>query len=172
MRFPILACLLALVPGCGGNQEAEFRAVADKAMAELKIKTSAHQSLWEIGKADRWNLDQDQGLLTFTFPDKTVSAEAQIIGSYNQAKGTWLWSWDNPSVLPNLTQSSLKVREYGKEHGFAKLTKSSWSGTEDEAWEAAALAMFVSGAQGVYRGPAGDVFVFITFGEPRIQKRN
>jgi hypothetical protein len=35
----------------------------------------------------------------------------------------------------------------------------------------AALATLLCDAQGAYRGPAGDVYVFMTFGTPRIEKK-
>jgi hypothetical protein len=42
----------------------------------------AHMS-WGLGSADRWGLDQRTGIITWTFSDKTATAPAQIIGSYN-----------------------------------------------------------------------------------------
>ena len=165
----MLSSLLALV-GCGKSNDAEFREVAGKAMDELRLKTSAHQAAWGLGQAKRWALDQEKGVLVFTFPDKIVNCEAQIVGSYNKPKGTWLWSWDNPSVISKMAGASEKARAYGKTHCFAMLTKPEWSGSEDEAWEMAALTVSLSGAQGVYRGPAGDVLVFIAFGTPQISK--
>src|SRR5690349_15265689 len=40
----------------------------------------AHMS-WGLGAANRWGLDQSTGIITWTFPDKTATAPAQIIGS-------------------------------------------------------------------------------------------
>jgi hypothetical protein len=165
----MFSALIALI-GCGKNNETEFRGAVEKAMIELRMKTASHQSVWGFGQAKRWDLNQDQGTLIFTFSDKTVSCEAQIIGSYDKVKGTWLWSWDNPSVASNMVHSSNQLKEYGKLHGFTKLTRAEWKATEDEAWEVAALAMSVLKAQGVYRGPAGDTLVFFSFGAPQIQK--
>ncbi|WP_435827969.1 DUF6882 domain-containing protein [Nocardia asteroides] len=47
---------------------------------------------WGLGSADRWDLDQTTGLITWTFPDKTATAPAQIIGSHNPGAGTWMWA--------------------------------------------------------------------------------
>jgi hypothetical protein len=57
-----------------------------------------------LGKSERWDLNQSDGNLIFTFADKTVTCEAQIIGSFDKAKGTWLWAWDNPGVGTNLSR--------------------------------------------------------------------
>ena len=99
--------------------------------------------MWGFGKADRWNLNQADGNLIFTFPDKTVTCEAQIIGSLDKSKGTWLWAWDNPGVATNLTRASQQLRDYGKQHRFSKLTRAEWKGSADEAREMVALATLV-----------------------------
>lgn len=148
-----------------------FPQLCEKAMNDLQTKTAAHASLWGLGDAERWSLDQDQGNLVFTFPDKVVTCKAQIIGSWDQKLGTWMWAWANESVEKQLAVQSRKIRAYGVEHKIAKLTKAEWAATEDEAWKIAALACLIGDAQGVYRGPAGDISVFIAFGAPKIQKK-
>lgn len=42
----------------------------------------AHMS-WGLGSADRWDLDQTTGTITWTFADKTATAPAQILGSFS-----------------------------------------------------------------------------------------
>jgi hypothetical protein len=166
----MMASLLALF-GCGEKVNPAFGTLVEKAMNDLQTKTASHQAVWGLGKSDRWDLNQDDGNLIFTFPDKTVTCEAQIIGSFDKTKGTWLWSWDNPGVATNLTQASRWLRDYGTKKQYEKLTRPEWKATENEAWEMVALATLLCNAQGAYRGPAGEVGVFMTFGAPKIQKR-
>jgi hypothetical protein len=166
-NFLMIASLL----GCGENVDPAFKTLTEKAMNDLQAKTASHQAFWGLGKSERWDLNQNDGNLIFTFADKTVTCEAQIIGSFDKTKGTWLWAWDNPAVATNLTRSSLKLRDYGSQHQYDKLTRAEWKATEEDAWQMAALATFLCDAQGAYRGPAGDVYVFMTFGPPKIQKR-
>ncbi|MFE2579344.1 DUF6882 domain-containing protein [Streptomyces sp. NPDC059378] len=47
----------------------------------------AHMS-WGLGSADRWDLDQTTGIITWTFPDKTATASAQILGSFRSRIST------------------------------------------------------------------------------------
>ncbi|MEM7316566.1 MAG: DUF6882 domain-containing protein [Planctomycetota bacterium] len=96
---------------------------------------------------------------------------AQIIGSFNTKDNSWLWAWDNPSVLDKLKAHALKLKEYGEEHGIERLTDRKWTGTEDDAWEMAALAVKLCDAQGAYRGPAGSTLIFMTFGKVKMSKR-
>jgi hypothetical protein len=105
-----LPVVLILV-GCGERTDAEFRTLLDEAQNDLVAKTSAQEAAWGFGKATRWDLNQDNGLLVFTFPDKTVTCEAQIIGLLDKSRGTWLWSWGNLRVATNLTIASRLLAE-------------------------------------------------------------
>src|SRR5262245_48065666 len=102
--------------------DAEFRALLDRCMAELRLKTEAHAGGWGLGTTDRWDLDQEDGHLVFTSKKMTATAAAQIIGTYSTESGTFLWAWDHPSVLPPLQEHARCVRQYGEQHGIAALT--------------------------------------------------
>lgn len=142
-----------------------------RSMEELRIKTAAHDRLWHLGEA-AWNVDQDEGTIIFTAPDGTVArCSVQIIGTFNTSDSTWLWGWDHPSVQPPLREDAERVRAYGEAHGLERLTTRMLEATEDECWEFAALACKLADAQGAYRGPAGEAFVFMSFGQPRLSKR-
>jgi hypothetical protein len=70
--------------------DAEYRALIDRSMEELRLKTAPHDSGWGLGAAD-WAVNQDTGLITFTGRKMTPTAPAQIMGTYNIQDGTWLW---------------------------------------------------------------------------------
>jgi hypothetical protein len=145
--------------------EADYRALVERSLEELRLKTEAHARAWGLGTTDRWDLDQEDGRLIFTSKEVTAAAPAQIIGTYSTQSGTWLWAWDHPSVLPPLQEHARRVWEYGEQHGIAALTTRKLECTETEAWEFTALACHLCDAQGAYRGPAGPALVFMTFGE-------
>jgi hypothetical protein len=144
----------------------EFIQLLDASMEALRAKTVGHQVGWGFGKADRWSLDLSQGDLLFTFANGIVATcPAQIVGTLDSTDGSWLWGWANPSVPESLQLDSLLVRDYGEQRQITRLTSAEWPCTEDEAWRMAALACNLCEAQGVYRGPAGTTFVFITFSD-------
>jgi len=151
----------------------EFGAFLRVCMAELRAKTMGHQTGWGLGKSENWSLDLSQGDLLFTFVDGVVATcPAQIVGSLDSGDGSWLWAWANPSIPESLQADSLLVRNYGEQHKIERLTSPEWPCTEQEAWCMAALACKLSGAQGVYRGPAGSAYVFITFGKVNLSKKS
>ena len=151
---------------------ADFPTLQKLSIEELKQKTEAHMGIWGIDKIERWDLSQESGELVFSLRGglKAVTA-AQIIGTYNSEDHTWLWAWANSSINEKLQVDALKVRKYGEEHNIERLTKSKWTGTEEDAWAMAALAVKLCGEQGAYRGPAGETKVFIAFGEVKLSKK-
>lgn len=158
----------------GSEEESqEFKALLDRSLKELQLKTEGHVMGWGLGKSKRWDLDQSRGDLIFTFDDGVIATcPAQIIGSFDSESGTWLWAWANPSLEDSLKRDSLRVRDYGSEHNIARLTSAQWPGTEADAWLMAALACNLCSAQGIYRGPAGTAFVFISFSGVELSKKS
>ncbi|HEX7721702.1 MAG TPA: hypothetical protein VF397_06060 [Pyrinomonadaceae bacterium] len=168
-----LAVLIMIALGQANTQlPPDFATLQKLSVDELKLKTDAHRTVWGLDRPHRWDLNQDSGELVFSFPDgiKAV-AQAQIIGTYNTDDHTWLWAWANPSIEDRLKADALTVRKYGEEHHVARLTQRKWTGTEDDAWAMAALAVKLCGEQGAYRGPAGPTKVFIAFGEVTLSKK-
>ena len=119
-----------------------------------------HRSEWGLGSADRWDLDQETGRLTWTFPHLTASAPAQILGSFSADAGEWLWAWANPSVLPGMAEEAHSVRSWGLERGHAALTADRVAATEETAATLASIAFRIAEATGFYRSGG----LFMTFG--------
>jgi len=149
---------------------AALRKEIEKAVSGLQALTAAHDGVWQIGQA-AWSVDQEQGTITFNSPKRIVAtAPVQVIGSYNSQDGTWLWSWNNPSLEVRLTEHARKVQAFGNEKGYAILTTPKLECPEEQCWELTALACMLAGAQGAYRGPAGATRVFMTFGQVKLTK--
>jgi hypothetical protein len=148
----------------------EFKALIDGSMQGLRLQSEAHQSTWRFGKSERWDFSLDTGELVFTFPDMVARAQAQIIGSFDSQDGSWMWAWANRSIPEPLARDSIRVRAYGEQHRIERLTTPSWLGEEMDGWRMAALANRLCESNGVYRGPAGATFVFLTFGKVQLTK--
>jgi hypothetical protein len=146
-----------------------YETLVARSMGELRFRTGSFDRMFQLGQA-AWQFDQDSATITFTSPTGVVaSAPAQIAGSFNTVDSTWLWSWANPSVEPNLAAHARIAQEYGKRRNAAELTTPKLTTTESKAWELAAVTCKLGGYQGAYRGPAGQTMVFITFGEVRMK---
>jgi hypothetical protein len=122
----------------------------------------AHMT-WGLGSADRWDLDQRTGIITWTFPDKIATAPAQIIASYNPTAASWLWAWANNSILPHMSRESQSVRDWGTANGLAALTEPKLPVDDETAATLAAVALRITEATGFYRGTGAASIPIITF---------
>jgi hypothetical protein len=141
--------------------------VFGRANSEIQLKTQLFRSIFGEEHFD-WNVDLDAGTISFTSATKTVSAPVQVIGTYNTLDQTFLWGWDHPSVPEPRGADARLARRFGQLHDLPLFTTRMVECTEEQAWSFTAVALYLSGAQGAYRGPAGTTMVFMTFGEMTI----
>jgi len=117
---------------------------------------------FRLGDCKRYDLDQQKGTIEFSSDGQVgVVAEMHIVGSTSTKTGTWLWSWDNPSILPNVKHCMEEVREYGRVHNIERLLKSKWTGDEQDGWEMTAIAAYLLKADGAYRSPSDRGALFL-----------
>jgi hypothetical protein len=154
-----------------GGETAEFKEFLEGSMEGLKRLTEVNQGTWGLGNEERWDFEQDTGILTFIFPDKVIRTQAQIIGTFDSVSKSWMWSWANLSIAEPLTHDALRVREYGEEHGIDRLTNPRRPCDESDAWDMTALACRLCNRSGGYRGPAGTTYGFFTFGMVKYCKK-
>ncbi|WBO68760.1 DUF6882 domain-containing protein [Streptomyces camelliae] len=129
----------------------------------IRQLAQAHMT-WGLGTADRWDLDQTTGLITWTFPDRSATAPAQILGSYSPRAGSWMWAWANPSILPEMSRDARSLRDWGEAHGHHAFTRAKFDADEQAVSTLVAIAVRATRATGFYRGPGGNASVIITFG--------
>jgi hypothetical protein len=82
-----------------------------------------------------------------------------------------LWGWDHPSVQPALRKHAELAREWGYTHDMNDYTTQLVQCSQDKVWEFVAVAARLGEANGAYRGPGGSTFIFMTFGQITLQKR-
>ncbi|MFB7510367.1 DUF6882 domain-containing protein [Streptomyces broussonetiae] len=123
----------------------------------------AHMS-WGLGSADRWDLDQTTGIITWTFPDKTATAPAQILGSFSPGSGSWVWAWANKSILPDMSRDARSFRDWAEANGHPALAQPEINADAQAASTLVALAVRVTEATGYYKGTGSSSSVIITFG--------
>lgn len=159
------ALLLAVGPIGSAQQRLTEPAgrVFARAEAEATIKSEALQMA--IGDdAYEFALDLEAGTIRFLGETRVVSAEVQVVGTYNTLDGTFLWGWDHPSVPEALAADARLSRTFGQRHRLPLFTTRKVECSEDEAWMFTAVALYLAGAQGLYRAPHGTTMVFLTLG--------
>ena len=132
--------------------------------------TRAHSDRWGLGTAQRWVLDQDEGRITWSFPDRIVSADAQILGSWNGTVNSFAWAWDNDSIQDKLCVTAARVRAFGLENDVVALTSSPLNLDESQARDLVALAFRLGDCTGLYHPYDGKLASYITFGAVTIEE--
>lgn len=134
---------------------------------DIQLKTALQMSAFGLGEGGGgpWAADLDAGTITLeTTRGFVLNAPVQVIGTLDTTNSSWLWGWDHPSVPEPQAEHARIVRDFGAAHGIDRLTTRMIEVNEGEAWDLAALALHLAGAQGAYRGPAGTTLVFMTYG--------
>lgn len=141
--------------------------VFGRAESAIALKTRLFQTIFGAEHFD-WAVDLEVGIIRFTSATRVVSAPVQVIGTYNTLDGTFLWGWDHPSIPEPRRADARLAREFGQRHNLPLFTTRMVECSEEQAWRFTAVALYLSGAQGAYRGPSGTTMVFMTFGEMTI----
>ena len=109
---------------------------------------------WQIGTYERFDFDQTTGLLTFSNAGvPMVYAPSQVVGTHSTVSETWLWAWDNSSILPALLEVALQTRAFGLRHSYSQLTTAKFPASERDSWYLAAIALYLSRSAFLYRCP-------------------
>lgn len=123
----------------------------------------AHRTHWGLGTADSWALDPAAGTLTWTFPDRTATAPAQLLGVHTLSTGVWLWGWAHPGVPPGMRRDADMLRDWAETHEHQAFTTSEIEVQDAALASLIAIAVRVTRATGFYRG-SGAVSPVLTFG--------
>jgi hypothetical protein len=146
--------------------------MADSRFVELV--TAAHQYLtarqdalmatFALSSYERWDWDADHRSIVFSDGGvPRVITQAQLVGSVSRKTGTWLWSWANDSIGPELREDIMEVRRFGEHHGIWQLTTAKWEAEEGDGWEMTSIAAYVLQAKGAYRMPSQHLVTFAIF---------
>lgn len=155
-----------------GKDKFDLQQFIAGSMEGLRLATNAHSETWHLGEEETWDINQDAGLIVFSFSDGSIAkAPVQIIGTFNANDNTFMWGWDHPSIVPALQESAKRVKEFAIENKIKELLSQKTSCDENRAWEYSALAMRLTEANCAYRAEASPgTYVFMNFGQVSLEK--
>lgn len=141
------------------EQYAEFQS---ECMSDLKVKIAKTVEGWHLTDFTHFDLDQTTGELVFSDDEAPrVRCSVQIIGTLSQQTNTWLWAWESPWVVDEMQKSARRVRDFGERRQLTDLTNAKYVADEAHAWNMTAIAAKLEDAEGAYRVPNRDVYVFM-----------
>jgi hypothetical protein len=118
---------------------------------------------------ERYDYNQESATLIFSSNGvPRLTMKIQVAGSWSSQSNTWLWSWDNDSILPDAAESVHMLQTFGQQHGFERLASAYWPAEEVDAWEMTCIACLLLQGEGVYRAPDDKGALFMVVRDPEL----
>lgn len=131
---------------------------------------AVHDRRWGMSRSRGWRLDQAAALVEWDLEDGgTARAPAQVLGSYNAAAGTYVWAWDNPTILEQVCETAWRIRDYGVAHEVFALTTSPLKLELDQLRDLVALSFRVGGCTGLFHPTRGQLTTYVVFGRVTLE---
>lgn len=117
----------------------------------------------------RYDYDQESATLIFSGADRpNLKLTIQVIGSWAAKSGTWLWAWENDSILLDAREHVHVLQQFGKQCAFERLSNAYFEATEADAWELTHIACLLLQGDGVYRAPDEDGALFMVLSDAEL----
>lgn len=147
-------------------------------------KLLATASEWSIARQERakatygidarpaWFYDGERRVMRFYDPAGTtggVLADVDIVGTFSVKTSTFMWRWANDGASDEERARMSPVRVFGEVRGFSRLTEECWEGTQLDAWDVTRIAAYLLGAEGLYRAPSDNLYLFMVLRRFRLE---
>lgn len=117
----------------------------------------------------RYDYDQESATLVFSGADRpNLKFTIQVIGSWAAKSGTWLWAWENDSILVGARDHVHVLQKFGAQCGFDRLSNAYFEATEADAWQLTHVACLLLQGDGVYRAPDEDGALFMVVSDAEL----
>ena len=107
---------------------------------------------FDIDSYGNWFYDDESAILRlYNNDDDEIFFKYIPIGTYSLNKKTWMWSWFNNYLNEKNKIETLKIKQFGEENQFEKLTTGTFPSDEFDGWEFLAIAQKLLNGIGVYK---------------------
>jgi hypothetical protein len=154
-------------PNLTNHLDSEFVVAA---RANLIEQNNAHAQTWQLGKEQGWSADMGMGVIVFRFNNGlSGTTHFQVVGSYDENDGSFLWGWAHPSVPAAFREHANLAKLWGSDNDHPAFISKNVKCSLDDAMDFAAVANSLAGAKGVYRGHSGKKYIFLTIGDIHVE---
>jgi hypothetical protein len=142
----------------------EYETFSREATDYLKARIEHAKAQFGIGSFPRYEYDLFRGEIWWgEVGAPKVRGRVTVVGTISTKSNTWLWSWANPHFSDIILGDIDKVRELGEREAITKLTEGKWAADEVDGWEMTSIAARLLEAQGAYRSPGANGFLFLLY---------
>lgn len=106
---------------------------------------------FNINSYANWFYDSESELLRLYNNDEDEIFFKYIrIGTFSPNENTWMWSWFNESIIGNSKLKTLKIKEFGIQNNYEKLTNGTFSSDQYDGFEFLAISQNILNGIGSY----------------------
>ena len=107
------------------------------------------------------NYDLDEAVIEFSDAESLLASfRITLVGTMSKSDGTWLWSWANETLPPEVTNGIEGVRAFGEANGYNLLVTPEWPIDEKLMGDVVAVAGIQLDAAGYFRSFSGDLALY------------
>jgi hypothetical protein len=130
----------------------------------MKYADFAHQTLTEfqeiqaefldkykINDFEEWFYQQATGILTLSTDENEINFKYVPIGTYSNETETFMWSWNKEDSIERNISEIYKVKDFGYQENYEKLTEGHFESDLYDGWEFIAIANKILNGIGSYR---------------------
>lgn len=141
----------------------EERSFLQRCRDELVRKNSQAQQSWGLGNESLCDVDLAMGIVTFNIADDIVLRDIQVVGSFNPEDLSFKWSSVLAEIPVPLQYVARQVYSLASQQYYPLLMQAVLQCNEEEAWNFAAVACHVAGAEGAYRVKVRGEWLYVVF---------
>ncbi|WP_419870189.1 DUF6882 domain-containing protein [Chryseobacterium sp. CT-SW4] len=123
------------------------------------------EDTYHIQSYSRWYYDSETSLLKLYNKKGEIYFKYIPVGTYSLKTNTWMWSWFNESCEEKNKNETLKIKEFGLENHYEKLSTGNFPADEYDGWESIAIAHYFLNGIGAYKVTSGDLEKYILLTE-------
>ncbi|KFC19923.1 DUF6882 domain-containing protein [Chryseobacterium sp. FH1] len=107
---------------------------------------------FDIDSYANWFYDGESAILRlYNSDDDEIFFKYIPIGTFSLSQKTWMWSWFNNYLNEKNKIETLKIKQFGEENQFEKLTTGTFTSDEFDGWEFLAISQKLLAGIGVYK---------------------
>lgn len=138
----------------------QFREHIDIVMSWLEERQRCFQEEHPLEGAQFLGFDQHQGTLLFKRDEEELVFSYVLIGSWSQAKQTFMWGWGNQTVEEERRKDSARLQDLEEMTDLDLFSKPVFVADPDMLREMVAIAAHHLEVKGIYRMNQKDLHVF------------
>lgn len=151
----------------------DYEEFAKEELERLTPIQDRFKEKFDIDSYGNWFYDDESAILRlFNNDEEEIFFKYIPIGTFSLDKKTWMWSWFNNYLIEKNKIETLKIKQFGEENRYEKLTNGTFPSDEFSGWEFLAISQKLLKGIGVYNINCDNLNYYVLLTEKVDPKNN